>query len=329
MRGYLHSLGVTLLAGPAAVLTSAAYAAEGGAGFYLLGSKGPAAAIMAPPGFYLQSDLYFYSGRFDSNVELPVGGRLALGVEGKAVIEMPTLIWVLPQEVLGGHIGLAATLPVGWKETSASASFVGPLGGTGSGSTSDEIFTVGDPVVAGMIGWQTGNFHWQAGVAVNVPIGNYEKGELSNLSFNRWGADVYAAATWLDPAIGLDISGVVGVTFNGENPATRYRTGNEFHFEWAVVQHFNARFDAGIIGYYYDQLTSDSGAGATGPFKGRATAIGGTIGWNFKAGDLPVSTRIKYFHEFDTTNRAEGDAVFLTLTVPLHVTAQKNIAAGK
>jgi hypothetical protein len=34
-------------------------------------------------------------------------------------------------------------------------------------------------------------------------------------------------------------------------------------FEWAAVQHFNEQFDAGLVGYYYNQVTGDSGAGAT------------------------------------------------------------------
>lgn len=130
---------------------------------------------------------------------------------------------------------------------------------------------------------------------------------------------MFAAATWLDPAIGWDISGAVGVTFNAENPATDYRTGNEFHFEWAAVKHINAKFDAGLVGYYYQQLSGDSGDGAAAPFKGRVAAVGATVGWNFELGETPLSARVKYFHEFAAENRAEGDAVFLSLSMPLSI----------
>lgn len=307
--------------------TTVTIAAEGGAGFYLLGSKGPAAAITPPPGVFFQNDFYFYSGDLGGNRALPTGGRLAVGVEGDAAIELPTVLWILPEDVLGGHLGLGATLPIGWKKTSAEATLAGPLGGTGSASVSDSIFTVGDPIASAFLGWEEGNFHWQLGTLVNIPIGDYQDGEISNIAFHHWGADVFAAGTWLDPNIGLDLSGVIGMTFNAENPATDYRTGNEFHFEWAAVQHFNEQFDAGLVGYYYDQVTGDSGDGANGPFKGRAAAIGATIGWNFKAGELPISARIKYFHEFAVENRAEGDAVFLTISMPLSVTKPMNVAA--
>ena len=306
---------------------SGAMAAEGGAGFYLLGSKGPAAAITPPPGVFFQNDIYIYSGDLGGNRALPTGGRLAVGVQGDAVIELPTVLWVLPEDILGGHLGLSATLPIGWKKTSADATLAGPLGGTGSASISDSVFTVGDPIASAFLGWEAGNFHWQLGTLVNIPIGDYQDGEISNIAFHHWGADVFAAGTWLDPNIGLDLSAVLGMTFNAENPATDYRTGNEFHFEWAAVQHFNEQFDAGLVGYYYDQVTGDSGDGANGPFKGRAAAIGATIGWNFKAGDVPISARIKYFHEFAVENRAEGDAVFLTISMPLSVTKPVNVAA--
>jgi hypothetical protein len=304
----------------AVFLPSLVHGAEGGAGFYLLGSKGPAAAVTPPPGVYFQNDLYLYTGDVGGGRELPTGGRLAVGVDGDAIIELPTLIWVLPEEIAGGHLGIFGSLPIGWKKTSADLTLAGPQGGSASASISDDVFTVGDPVVGGFLGWQSGNFHWQIGTLVNVPIGDYQDGEISNIAFHHWGADFFAAGTWLDPATGFDLSGILGVTFNAENPATDYRTGNEFHFEWAAVQHFNPQFDAGLVGYYYDQLSGDSGDGASGSFKGRAASIGATIGWNFKVGEMPVSARIKYFHEFAVKNRAQGDAVLLTISMPLSIT---------
>lgn len=316
----------SLVAILATALPNQLYAAEGGAGFYLLGSKGPAAAITPPPGLYFQNDLYFYKGELGGNKQLPTGGRVAVGVDGSAVVEIPTLIWIAPEPVLGGNLGLSATVPVGWKKTTADVTLAGPLGGTATGSVRDTVFTVGDPLLGGFIGWHAGNFHYQVGTLVNVPIGDYQDGEISNIAFNHWGADVFAAATWLDPTIGWDLSGVVGMTFNAKNPATEYKTGTEFHFEWAAVKHFNETFDAGLVGYYYQQISGDSGAGAIGPFKGRVAAIGATLGYNFAIADTPTAARIKYFHEFATENRAEGDAVVLTLSVPIGFKKAKTVS---
>lgn len=312
IRRFAAAAGICMAAAPGLL-----HAAEGGAGFYLLGSKTSGAGIMPPPGRYFQNDLYFYSGDLGRSVQLPTGGKLAAGVDGKAALTLPTLLWVAPHPVLGGSLGLSFTLPVGWKETTADLVLSGPRVGTADRDRSDDIFTFGDPVVSAMLGWSSGNLHWQAGTLINVPIGDYQEGELANISFNHWGADIYTAMTWLDPARGLDVSGAVGVTFNAENPDTDYRTGNEFHFEAAVTKNFSQATSAGIAGYYYDQLTGDSGDGALRPFMGRVSAVGLTLNHNFMVQQRPVSARIKYFHEFDAENRAEGDALFLTLTMPL------------
>lgn len=300
-------------------LACPAQAVERGAGFYLLGSKGPAAGITPPPGVYFQNDFWFYDGKLGGGREFPSGGRVAIGVEGKAALSAPTLLWVLPEELMGGRVGIGVTIPYGWMGTDADLTLTGPGGGVLATDATDPIFTIGDPIVSGQIGWDAGNFHWNTGLMVNVPIGDYQDGELSNIAFHHWGADVNAAATWLDPSTGLDLSAAMGVTFNAENPATDYRSGTEFHFEWAAVQHFSKKFDAGLVGYAYQQLTPDGGEGSNGPFKGRAFAIGATVGWNFEVAEHPVSARIKYFHEFGTENRAEGDSVFLTIAVPLSV----------
>lgn len=313
---------VALLAtGQLASMYTASDAAEGGAGFYLLGSKGVAAAVMPPAGLFFQNDFYYYTGSLGNGRALPSGGKIVADVDGKAAISVPTFLWVLPHEFAGGRVGVSTSIPFGWKKTSADLVLDGPRVNHREGYVSDDVFTIGDPVVSGMIGWEKGNFHWQTGVMVNVPIGDYQDGEISNIAFHHWGADVFAAATWIEPTTGIDISGVIGMTFNAENPATDYRTGNEFHLEWAISKQFTPQFSAGLIGYYYDQVTGDSGAGASlGDFKGKVAAIGGTIGYTFMIDKLPLSTRIKYFHEFSAENRAEGDAIFATISIPLAIT---------
>jgi hypothetical protein len=113
---------------------------------------------------------------------------------------------------------------------------------------------------------------------------------------------------------------VAGFSFNGGNPATRYRSGNEFHAEWSATKNFDQGFSAGLIGYYYDQLTGDSGAGAVlGSFEGRAVAVGAMAGYTFNIGKLPVSTRLKVYREVEAVNRTQGTAVFATVTIPLYV----------
>ncbi|NHF74757.1 SphA family protein [Paracoccus xiamenensis] len=301
----------------AVVAAAPTFAAETGVGFYLLGSKGPGAGIVPPPGVYVQNDLYFYSGSADADRQFPVGGEIIAGIDANAQINLTSALWSTPWQVLGGNVAFTATLPFGAQDVSASAF----IPGIGLGrAVDDDLFTLGDPVAGAMIGWHSGNLHWNVGTLINVPIGNYQEGEIANLSFNHWGVDISGAATWLDPTTGLDISGAAGFTFNAENPETDYRTGTEFHAEWAISKAVSQDLSLGIIGYYYKQISGDSGDGARlGDFKGQVAAIGGTVGYNFMAGSTPVSLRAKIYREFSARNRLEGTAGYLTVSVPLNI----------
>ena len=158
-------------------------------------------------------------------------------------------------------------------------------------SQRDASFVLGDPLVATVIGWDSGKFHWSIGATANIPAGGYQEGELSNLAFNRWIGDVYAAVTWLDPELGLDLSGAVGFEFNGENPETDYRSGNAFHVDVSISKHLTKEFSIGLLAGYFDQVSGDGGAGnRVGPFKGRVTAVGATAGYDFTVAGTPVST---------------------------------------
>jgi hypothetical protein len=304
-----------------------ASAAENGTGFYLLGSRGPMAGFVPPPGVYLQNDVYHYSGSASAARTLPFNGQIVAGVDARIWLEMPTLMWSTPVQIFGGNLAFAITQPFGGPSLDVGARLTGQLGNTVATGLHDSIFTYGDPVVSAMIGWHQGNFHWQAGVMVNTPVGDYREGALANVAFNRWGTDVYGAFTWLDPKIGLDLSVAAGATFNGTNDATQYRTGDEFHLEWTAEQHLSKQFSVGLIGYFYQQFTGDSGLGARlGSFKGRTVALGGTMGFNFDVGQVPWSVRLKAYKELDVENRLEGAAGFLTLAIPLYV-AQASPAA--
>jgi hypothetical protein len=268
-----------------AAACGAAQAAEDGLSFYLLGSRSNGlAGVTPPPGIFYQSDDYFYSGEVGRNVDLPLEKGIAAGVAAKALIDPETLLWVTPAQVMGGSLAFTATLPIGHQDVSA---FLGPL------AVDDKTTAIGDPVFGSFVGWHVGNFHWQTGVAVNVPVGQYDADSLANISFHRWAADFYGAATWLDPKTGIDISNTIGFTFNGENPATDYRTGTELHWEGAVTENFSKQFSAGVAGYFYDQITGDSGPGAKlGSFEGQTAAIGGVHGDDFQLGKLPVAAKL-------------------------------------
>lgn len=293
-------------------------AAEGAVGFYLLGSGTTNAGILPPPGSYLIDYNYFYSGSTDFTLDFS-GLTLSGGIDGTAYYNVVTPLWVAPRKVLGGHVGFLMLIPIGWKDVRAGlAASAG--GAQAQASLQDDDANFGDIVPGMMLGWHHGNWHFKTHTLVNVPIGYWERGNIANIGFNRWAIDNSAAFTWLDPKVGLEISALAGFTYNWENPATDYKTGTEFHLEFAAVQNFSKRFGLGINGYFYDQVTGDSGSGARlGPLKGRVTALGPVMNLNFELGKIPVATNLKYFREFDVENRLQGDVGYFVLTMPLSI----------
>lgn len=313
---------------------SAAHAAENATGIYLLGSKSAMAGYTPPPGVYVTDINYYYTG--DASGGAAVGralqniGNITLEADialvGDAYLNALVGTWITPEKVLGGNVGFGIMVPAGWKKTDVALDTLTTItlpGGTiiGPGShfeLDDSTTDLGDPLLSALIGWHSGNWHWNLTGLLNVPIGPYDDNSSSNISFHHWGLDTTAAVTWLDAANGREVSVAAGFTFNWENPATDYRTGTEFHVEWALIQHLSKTCSIGLAGYHYQQVTGDSGAGAVlGAFEGRVTALGPVFTYSFQLGKLPVSTEWKYFHEFDTKNRVEGDGGFLIITMPL------------
>jgi hypothetical protein len=324
----MKRLRAALIGASACLCGSMAYtplsATEGGASLYIPGLRGPTAGIVPPPGFYFENDFYSYSGRLSARTQTQFGGAVLSNVKVEARVNFMTPTWVTPLEIFGGNLAFAVSIPFGTPRISAGALIAAPrLGRVFGASLRDATFNIGDPVVSSFIGWHAGNFHWQVGASVSIPAGAYQDGELSNVALNRWVGDVYAAATWLDPKIGLDISAAVGFEMNGKNNDTDYRSGNAFHADLAISQYLSKELSIGVVASHYQQVSGDGGSGASlGPYKGRVTAVGGTIGYSFNVAGTPVSARLKVLREVSVENRPQGTIALISLAFPLgHVAA--------
>jgi hypothetical protein len=330
----------TLLIG-ALLSAERVYAAEQAKSVYLLGVTASMAGMTPPPGTYVSSFTYLYSGDATGAAALsrtlPLAGTVLpsfatlqtnadVSVKANVALDVFSVLWVAPQKVLEGNFGFGVLLPVGYQEVDVNLNALTALtfpNGTvlqrgRNFGISDSTFAVGDPLATAFIGWSSGNLHWKLTGLLNVPIGAYDRSNLVNMGFNRWAADLTGSATWLDPKSGFEVSLAAGFTFNSENPDTNYKTGTEFHLEGAVMKHFSKAFAVGVAGYHYQQITGDSGSGALlGAFKGEVSAIGPNLTYNFQVGGVPVLTSVRWLHEFNAKNRLEGDAGFVTVTVPL------------
>ncbi len=308
------------------LLTSNAHAVEGGKSLYLLGKRGPLAGLIPKPGLYLTDDIYYYSA--ERTELLPISGSLNNNIQADALMNLLQLTWITDNVLNNARLALGALIPYGNIKVAADAALLTPNGIQRGIRLSDEVTDFGDPVIAASLGWKNRDGElfraWNLYSSLFIPVGSYEVGRLANTGSNRWGLDVGTGFTMANFNRGREFSGVLGFTFNDKNDDTGYNSGTESHLELSYKQHLKKGLSFGVVGYYYQQLTADSGGPAVlGDFKGRVAALGPEIAYQFKTATRSVGLDLRWYHEFAAQNRVEGDSVFLTLSLPLQADSKE------
>jgi hypothetical protein len=67
------------------------------------------------------------------------------------------------------------------------------------------------------------------------------------------------------------------------------------------------QFSVGLAGYFYNQISGDSGSGnRVGAFESRVIGIGPQVAFLFPVGQMQGYLNLKAYKEFDAQNRPEG-----------------------
>ena len=285
-----------------------AKAAEGASSHFLPGSVGDIFLAMPPkPGFLVANTLWYQSGNAGAAL---LEGAVNLNLDIMTLLNLTALTYTFEQPVLGGTYTIGVVVPIGY--ASLDASITGPLGGR-LGVTDDSFDLSDIALIPIQLNWASGAWSFKLSEIIVAPTGGYSLANLVNLGRNYWSFDTVGAITWFDPAIGLELSVAPGIMVNTENSSTNYRTGTEFHVDFTANQFLSPSFALGVRGYYYHQLTGDSGSGALlGGFRSDSFGAGPGFVWipEFGGGDLTVLG--KWMHDFTATNRFESDYVTIT-----------------
>jgi hypothetical protein len=297
-----------------ACLAGTAGAEEGGSGHYLPGSMSSFMDSVAPKETFLaRGNLVYYNGSAGKQQPLPIAGVTALGVDATSWALGLTLFWRPPVELgEGWSYAMSATLPYLWMDVSAN---VGTQQATISRSSSTNA--MGDIVLMPlMLNYNVSpDLNLNARLGFYAPTGNYEVGRLANTGKNFWTTEPTFALMYFGQKNGREASLFAGWDFNQENPDTHYKSGTPFHLDGTLAQHFpwlGGLAGVGINGYYYKQISGDSGSGATlGAFKGKTAGIGPVASFITKVDGRDLVAEVKWLHETDTQNRLQGDIVWL------------------
>jgi hypothetical protein len=318
----------------AAFFSSPAAADEGGVSFWVPGFFGSLAAAPQVPGFAFANVLYYSQVSAGGNVafakQVPLGninvnfnGNLNANVHASAqplYLAAPGYTFATP--VLGGQFNISVAIPYGRIESSVDATINGNLGLGGPGfligrELTQSITGFGDLAPMASLRWNYGVHNFMTFIDGNLTTGRYDPTRIANVGIGHNALDGGGAYTYFDPKTGREFSATLGFTYNFENVHTNYQNGVDMHLDWGASQFLTKQWQVGLVGYWYDQLSCDSGSGdRLGCFKSRVGGIGPQIGYV-----IPLSEHyqgyfnLKGYKEFAAENRPDGWNVWLTFAI--------------
>ena len=311
-----------------AAALSYALADEGGIGFWLPGEFGSLAAAPQVPGWSLGLINYYTSLSASGSVaaarEVTIGKlnpavnvnlNVNLAAHSDLVLASPSYVFATP--VLGGQLAVSLGEAVGYSSGNINGTLTvnaGPFTVTRQGEISDARGGFSDMFPQASLRWNSGVNNWMIYALGDAPIGAYDSSRLANLGIGHGAIDGGAAYTYLDPKTGHEFSVITGLTGNFANASTGYTNGIDWHVDWAASQFVTKTILVGAAGYFYQQITPDSGAAAfLGTNESRVAGIGPQVGFIIPAGAMQAYLNLKGYWEFAAENRPSGWDAWVTL----------------
>ena len=214
---------------------------------------------------------------------------------------------------LSGVITLA-----GRNDVSVDATLTGlkPLGFSISRGRSDEITGFGDLAPQASLRWNHGVHNYMTYITGDIPVGAYDPARLANIGIGHGAVDGGFGYTYFDPKTGNEFSAVLGFTYNLENQQTDYKNGVDMHLDWGASKFLTKQLQVGLVGYFYEQISPDSGSGdRVGSFESRVIGIGPQLGFIFPVGDMQGYLNLKGYKEFAAEHRPDGWNTWLTFVL--------------
>lgn len=255
------------------ILSSTASADEGGVGFWLPGTYGSLAALPAEPGWafsltYVHSDV-----SAEAHKTFKRGAKIVAGVDARSDLIDVGPTYTLQRPILGGRLSLSLLASGGKSKVNVGTSF-SDNNNSSHFQDSSNVIGFGDLLPQATLAWNAGAHNVMTYVTGNVPVGKYDPDRLANVGLGYGAVDAGAGYTYFNPDSGNEASVVTGFTYSFENPDTHYQNGIDSHVDWGLSHFASPQVHLGIVGYYYQQLTGDSGSGATlGSFKSRVAGV--------------------------------------------------------
>ena len=294
-------------------ITPVLHAEEGGSGHYLPGSMASFIdGVPSKPTFLMRLNYINYQASSSITIPKSSGGLLANPDVNMNALGL-SVLWA-PEWELGlgdkWQFAMSATIPALNLELSGDLQYRG----TDFGDRTGDNTALGDIVLMPLMLNYNANKDLNINVRLGLyaPTGSYEPGRFINNGKNFWTAEPTVGIIYFGQTNGIEASLFFGADFNWENPDTNYKSGTQIHFDGTLAQHFpllGGISGAGVSGYWYKQVSDDSGEGATlGAFRAEAAGAGPVVSWADKTGKYIAE--LKYIKDFHNEKRLDSDTLW-------------------
>jgi hypothetical protein len=326
-RHFSRSLVLAALIGFAtnALAPNKSVADENGISFWIPGQFGSLAALPSQPGWSFATIYYHTSVKASGAVaaarEVTIGQvpntvnvNLNVNMDARADLQFLVPTYTFQTPVLGGQLALSMAGSIGYNSNvSIDGTLTTPFG-TRQGNISDSRSGFSDLYPMATIKWHDGVHNYMTYVTGDIPVGTYDATRLANFGIGHGAIDGGVGYTYTD--LKTEFSVVTGLTYNFKNTNTDYQNGVDWHLDWGASQFLSKQVHIGAVGYFYQQLTADSGApDILGDTKSAVIGVGPQIGYLFPAGNLHGYINLKGYYEFDAAYRPKGWNTWLTFAI--------------
>jgi len=263
---------------------------------YPIGAEGIKGADLPPPGFYVRDYNYFYTAN-------QVNG-MPNGPDIFVYCQAPKLVWMTPWSLLGVNYGMDAIIPFVYKNISA------PFG-------DGHKFNLGDIYVSPLVlSKHFQQFDVAGAYGVYVPSGEFNADTpvhyLTSPGSGFWTHMFTLGGVWYpDAKKTWAVSLLNRYEINTEQNHTDITPGNMLSMDWAVSKTVAQGVDVGLIGYYQQLITKDSGTGASTVYSD-VVGVGPEVSAFWPK--IGTFTSLRYAYEVTSANRPQGQTVVLTIT---------------
>jgi hypothetical protein len=265
-------------------------------GVYPLGMSATNSGVTPESGFSYANQFLTYSR---SQLK-DAGGATQTTGKNSVVMDMNSIVWVSPKELLAGaKISLSATLPVA--KNSLTSDVTGPIsGGSGFADSYYQPF---------IMAWETKSAAIRTAYGFLAPTGSFDATASDNVGSGYWTHVVSSGQTFFltaDKATAVSIFQMY--EYHTTQETTNIHPGQNLDLDYSVTHTIPAgadvRVQVGLVGYGAWQTTDKSGQ--TGDHY-KVNAVGFATNVVLPAQKLSVG--FKYFQEFSNRSTFQGHSI--------------------